>query len=80
MVIAGNNVILECIANGFPKPIVTWLLDGLPVVLGSSYSMLGKSNLMIESVSEEHAGMYTCRAITRTSLVEATTKLDVHCK
>lgn len=73
-------MVLECIANGLPKPRVTWLRDGLPVVFGSDYSNLGESNLLIESVSEEHAGTYACRAITGASVEQATAKLDVHCK
>ncbi|KAL9972279.1 hypothetical protein ACROYT_G018562 [Oculina patagonica] len=76
--IAGSTVVLECVANGFPKPRVTWLRDGLPVVFGSDYSIVGASNLLIESVSEEHAGTYTCRAITGGSVEQATAKLDVH--
>ena len=76
--IAGDIVILECIANGFPKPKVTF--DGLPVVLGSGYSVVGQNNLKIESVTEEHAGTYTCRAISRNGIGEATTKLEVHRK
>ncbi|XP_022797152.1 hemicentin-1-like isoform X1 [Stylophora pistillata] len=77
-VIAGDIFILECIANGFPKPRVTWLLDGLPVVLGSGYSVVGENNLMIESVTEEQAGTYTCRAISRNGIKEASIKLEVH--
>ena len=76
----GSKVILECIANGFPKPKVTWLRDGLPVVFGSDYSLLGKSNLLIESVSAAHAGIYTCRALAGARVQQATAKLDVHCK
>ena len=79
-VIAGDIFILECIANGFPKPRVTWLLDGLPVVLGSGYSVVGENNLMIESVTEEQAGTYTCRAISRNGIKEASIKLEVHRK
>ena len=78
--VAGSTVVLECIANGFPKPKITWLRDGLPVVFGSGYSVLGESNLVIESISAVHAGTYTCRAITGGSVKETTATLDVHCK
>ena len=72
-------MILECIANGSPKPRVTWLRDGDPV--GSQgYSIFGESNLMILSVSVENAGTYTCRATALTRVVEATAKLEVHCE
>lgn len=78
--ISGSKVVLECIANGFPKPRVTWLQDGSPVVLGSGYSILGESNLLIESVSVAHAGNYTCQAKSESSKEEETVKLQVHCK
>ena len=78
--IVGSKVVLECIANGFPKPRVTWLRDGLPVVFGNDLSLLGESNLLIESVSALHAGIYTCRALAGARVQQVTAKLDVHCK
>ena len=76
----GSKVVLECIANGFPKPRVNWLRDGLPVVFESDCSLLGESNLLIESVSVAHAGIYTCRALAGVTVQQVTAKLDVHCK
>jgi len=78
--ISGSKVVLECIANGFPKPRVTWLQDGSPVVLGSGYSILGESNLVIGSVSVAQAGNYTCQAKSESLKEEATAKLQVHCE
>lgn len=72
-------MVLECLANGSPKPRVTWLRDGVPV--GSQgYSIFGESNLVILSVSVENAGNYTCRASALTRVKEATAKLEVHCE
>ena len=76
--ISGSKVVLECIANGFPKPRVTWLRDGS--VLGTGYSILGESNLLIESVSVAQAGNYTCQAKSESLIEEATAKLQVHCE
>lgn len=77
--IAKSKVVLECLANGYPKPRFTWLKDGLQISLGSQgYSMLGQGNLMIQSVSVSHAGTYTCRVSSRTRSIDATAKLDVH--
>ena len=72
---------LECIANGYPKPRVTWQHDGSDVPLGSrGYSILGESNLVIHPVNVAHAGTYKCVAKALTRLEEAEAKLDVHCK
>lgn len=78
--IVGSTVVLECIANGSPKPRVTWLKNGSPVSFGSDYFVLGESNLMIKSVTAAHAGNYTCRAIAGVRKEEASAKLEVHCK
>ena len=80
LAISGSEVVFECIANGFPKPRVTWLRDGSPVVLGSGYSILGESNLLIKSVSVAQAGNYTCQAKSESLTEEATAKLQVHCE
>lgn len=75
----GSKVVLECLANGSPKPRVTWLRDGVQV--GSQgYSIFGESNLMILSVSVENAGTYTCRASALNREEETTAKLEVHCE
>ncbi|KAM7446448.1 putative aminophospholipid-translocase [Porites harrisoni] len=75
--VVGSKVVLECLANGSPKPRVTWLRDGVQV--GSQgYSIFGESNLMILSVSVENAGTYTCRASALNREEETTAKLEVH--
>lgn len=78
--IAGSTVVLECIANGSPKPRVTWLRDGSPVGLVGDYSVVGESNLQIKSVSVAHVGNYTCQAKSDSRTEQATAKLEVHCK
>ena len=78
--VLGSEVVLECIANGFPKPRVTWLKNGSPVLLGKDYSILGESNLEIKSITVAHAGNYTCQAMANGRKEEASAKLEVHCK
>lgn len=80
MAVLGSEVVLECIANGSPKPRVTWLKNGSPVWLGNDYSILGESNLIIKSVTVAHSGNYTCRAVADFRKEEASAKLEVHCK
>lgn len=76
-----SKVVFECIANGYPKPRVTWLKDGSLVPIGNNgYSILGESNLVIQAVSVSHAGTYTCQATATTRVEEASAKLEVHCK
>ncbi|XP_078348198.1 fibroblast growth factor receptor 4-like [Oculina patagonica] len=66
----GDNVKLTCAARGFPRPNITWLKDRVTFTDTSAemiQSNLNKSsevNLEILSVSDRHAGYYTCLATT----------------
>ncbi|CAM4706620.1 unnamed protein product [Caretta caretta] len=54
--------ILECIATGNPRPIVSWSrLDGRSIGV-EGIQVLGTGNLMISDVSVKHAGVYVCAA------------------
>ncbi|KAG6920979.1 immunoglobulin superfamily DCC subclass member 3-like, partial [Chelydra serpentina] len=57
-----QTAILECIATGNPRPIVSWSrLDGRSIGV-EGIQVLGTGNLMISDVSVEHAGVYVCAA------------------
>ncbi|XP_047460337.1 immunoglobulin superfamily DCC subclass member 3 isoform X2 [Mugil cephalus] len=57
-----ETAILECIATGNPKPIVSWSrLDGRSIGV-EGIQVLGTGNLMISDVSLQHSGVYVCAA------------------
>ncbi|KAG7500901.1 immunoglobulin superfamily DCC subclass member 3-like [Solea senegalensis] len=57
-----QTAILECIATGNPKPIVSWSrLDGRSIGV-EGIQVLGTGNLMISDVSIQHSGVYVCAA------------------
>ncbi|RVE66743.1 hypothetical protein OJAV_G00110200 [Oryzias javanicus] len=57
-----QTAILECIATGNPKPIVSWSrLDGRSIGV-QGIQVLGTGNLMISDVSLQHSGVYVCAA------------------
>ncbi|XP_068603078.1 immunoglobulin superfamily DCC subclass member 3 [Brachionichthys hirsutus] len=57
-----QTAILECIATGNPKPIVSWSrLDGRSIGV-EGVQVLGTGNLMISDVSLQHSGIYVCAA------------------
>uniref|UniRef100_A0A8D3D7G9 Immunoglobulin superfamily DCC subclass member 3 n=1 Tax=Scophthalmus maximus TaxID=52904 RepID=A0A8D3D7G9_SCOMX len=57
-----QTAILECIATGYPRPIVSWSrLDGRPIGV-EGIQVLGTGNLMISDVSVQHSGVYVCAA------------------
>ncbi|XP_077363267.1 immunoglobulin superfamily DCC subclass member 3 isoform X2 [Festucalex cinctus] len=57
-----QTAILECIATGNPKPIVSWSrLDGRSIGV-EGIQVVGTGNLMISDVSLQHSGVYVCAA------------------
>ncbi|XP_067832113.1 immunoglobulin superfamily DCC subclass member 3-like [Heptranchias perlo] len=57
-----QTAILECIATGNPKPIVSWSrLDGRSIGV-DGIQVLGTGNLMISDVTVHHSGVYVCAA------------------
>ncbi|XP_036440392.1 immunoglobulin superfamily DCC subclass member 3 [Colossoma macropomum] len=57
-----QTAILECVATGYPRPIVSWSrLDGRPIGV-EGIQVLGTGNLMISDVRVQHSGVYVCAA------------------
>ncbi|CAH0551604.1 unnamed protein product [Brassicogethes aeneus] len=69
VVIEGQNISLDCAANGNPYPTISWLKDGYNIDmndLDSRFSRVGSTNsLRITKIKEEDAGTYQCRAENR---------------
>ncbi|KAL8595523.1 hypothetical protein ACOMHN_000731 [Nucella lapillus] len=58
---AGETVILECLANGIPAPGIHWRRRGDHRALSEDrHQMFGGGNLMIVNVRPEDAGVYQC--------------------
>ena len=59
----GNELLIECIVEGTPTPVVTWTKDN--VTLDSeliSISPAGVAQVRIDSASTENSGTYSCVA------------------
>ncbi|XP_068180838.1 immunoglobulin superfamily DCC subclass member 3-like [Antennarius striatus] len=57
-----QTAILECIATGNPRPIVSWSrLDGRSIGV-EGIQVLGTGNLMISDATLQHSGIYVCSA------------------
>ncbi|XP_059837137.1 immunoglobulin superfamily DCC subclass member 3 [Hypanus sabinus] len=57
-----QTAILECIATGNPRPIVSWSrLDGRSIGV-DGIEVLGTGNLKISDVTVYHSGVYVCAA------------------
>uniref|UniRef100_A0A8C5NCD1 Immunoglobulin superfamily DCC subclass member 4-like n=1 Tax=Gouania willdenowi TaxID=441366 RepID=A0A8C5NCD1_GOUWI len=59
-VVLGHPTVMECMAHGQPKPLVSWSRqDGKPI---STDVVVLATNLVIRDTRRHHAGVYVCRA------------------
>ncbi|XP_059205752.1 immunoglobulin superfamily DCC subclass member 4 isoform X2 [Centropristis striata] len=59
-VVLGRTAVMECMAQGQPKPLVSWSReDGKPI---STDVVVLATNLVIRDTRRHHAGLYVCRA------------------
>ncbi|KAG5848798.1 hypothetical protein ANANG_G00103250 [Anguilla anguilla] len=59
-VVSGRPAVLECMAQGLPKPLVSWSRqDGRPI---ATDVVVLATNLLIPDTQRHHAGVYVCRA------------------
>ena len=71
-----QNVTFICLANGFPKPVITWSKVGgtLPVE-----AAVNQGNLFLLEVVPENSGNYTCTATSEVgNITSPAVKLLVH--
>lgn len=59
-----QSAILECVATGQPRPIISWSrADGRSIDVYNT-KVLGNGNLLISDIKPQHGGVYMCRATT----------------
>uniref|UniRef100_A0A3Q3GI47 Protogenin n=1 Tax=Labrus bergylta TaxID=56723 RepID=A0A3Q3GI47_9LABR len=59
-----QNAILECMATGNPRPIISWSRADSKSIDVYNTKVLGNGNLIITDIKPQHAGVYMCRATT----------------
>merc|ERR1719471_866528 len=80
-VVVGQEVTLECSANGLPQPALTWLKDGREIeleVLDTRYVRTGSGSLTITGLELEDEGGYQCRAENTEDSVDSGVQLMVN--
>ncbi|OPJ84715.1 myopalladin isoform A [Patagioenas fasciata monilis] len=75
---------LDCKVCGLPTPDLTWLLNGKPVLPDGTHKMLvretGVHSLLIDPLSQNDAGTYTCLATNKTGQNSFSLELTVVAK
>lgn len=73
--IEGESLVLPVSVNGFPKPITTWLFEGVEVTNENCIEIQKDSSLYIPVVQLRHTGHY--RLVAKNSLGNAERSFNV---
>lgn len=72
---------LLCQVSGLPPPDLIWLLNGRPVLPDTTHKMLvretGVHSLLIDPLTQNDAGIYTCIATNKTGQNSFSLELSV---
>ncbi|MGH0125472.1 UNVERIFIED_CONTAM: hypothetical protein FKN15_054569 [Acipenser sinensis] len=74
-----NDITLECEAQGIPRPAVTWLKDGQPLVNGRGVLILNEGRLLqIKNSQVSDTGRYMCVAVNVAGQADRKYDVNVH--
>lgn len=61
LVAVGDTAVLECLSSGSPKPRLTWLKDGVPLVATERHFLVAEAQLLvITDTRTSDSGQYAC--------------------
>lgn len=75
-----SSVTLQCQADGFPPPSVTWHKDGQPLNESVRHRVLSSGSLQLAFVQPVDTGRYTCTAANAAGTVSLEMRLTVQSK
>ncbi|XP_008185071.1 LOW QUALITY PROTEIN: peroxidasin [Acyrthosiphon pisum] len=74
----GSTVELQCLVEGYPKPVVTWFKDGRSITPGPRTSFHNeRTTLRVEHAKEGDRGMFTCLAQNLVGSAESNIEIKV---
>ncbi|KAL6464015.1 hypothetical protein MHYP_G00284060 [Metynnis hypsauchen] len=74
----GKDAVLECSASGYPTPSFYWMRGNEMIQSRSrKYSLLGGSNLLISSVTDDDSGTYSCVAYNKNENITSSCELSI---
>ncbi|XP_043933591.1 neogenin isoform X4 [Protopterus annectens] len=76
--VVGQNVLLPCVAMGFPTPVVHWARKKQYITESSEkFAIVGGGSLLISNLTEDDAGIYLCIAENGNETIEAQVELTI---
>ena len=74
--VKGSSVTFQCIATGFPIPIVSWYFKGHHLSTNSKY-IVGSTSVTVNNADANDAGWYMCTISNSAGLKNSTAYLDI---
>ena len=66
----GQTASFSCSATGDPTPSIKWYKSQDPISNNTHFSVLSNATLVVNNVSEQDNGWYTCRATNDAGTIE----------
>ncbi|XP_038637840.1 LOW QUALITY PROTEIN: hemicentin-1-like [Scyliorhinus canicula] len=77
-VLQDSQALLSCDTRGSPAPMVYWEKDGIAVTgVPGKFTVLQSGELIVENVTPEDAGVYTCTAVSTAGKASVDIRLSV---
>lgn len=76
------TVVFNCVAEGEPKPQLTWMFNGgpIPTIRGHYELAIDSTSLYVHNASFADAGYYSCRAMNTVGSASVDARLTVEGK
>ncbi|XP_048833472.1 hemicentin-1 isoform X1 [Brienomyrus brachyistius] len=75
----GNSITLQCEVDGVPRPALTWLKDGRPLLSGRGVTILNEGRLLqIKDTKVSDTGLYVCVAVNLAGQADGKHNVNVH--
>ena len=72
---SGRDVMIDCEANGIPKPRVMWTKDGEDLTAGGRITIFSNGSLLIKKATEEDTGKFSCTVINNKGVDTVSSRL-----
>ena len=72
---SGRDVMIDCEANGVPKPRVMWTKDGEDLTASDRITIFNNGSLLIKKATEEDTGKFSCTVINNKGVDTVSSRL-----
>lgn len=72
---SGRDIMIDCEANGIPKPRIMWTKDGEDLTASDRITIFSNGSLLIKKATEEDTGKFSCTVINNKGVDTVSSRL-----